>query len=456
MSERNARSSHGPLHVLLANPQFVSEDRLRDTLRPSQWVIANAAGDAVPFNRDECDVIVVESNGNRDQTLRDLDHVRTAFPKTATVVLAHRVDIPHTVDCMRRGAYDLLRWPLSKEDLTRSMAAAAEHTRQARCGHDRSNGNSSKPGGGPELVGVSPAMGEVRDTISRIAPTDISVLIVGDSGTGKEVAARRIVAESLRADQAFHALNCAALPASLMGSELFGHERGAFTGADRTRPGLFECADGGTLFLDEFTEIPVMLQAKLLRAVQFREVRRVGGQELIKTDVRLIAATNRNPEEEIRKGTLRADLYHRLAAITLAISPLCERPDDIPPLINHILREKLPRGITPPMLNRDAVIALQRHSWPGNVRELENLLIHLALMSETGVITAADVQAILSAPKRNGTTTSQPLTATLEEVERSHILALLAASGGNKTETARRLGITKRTLYNKLNRYSGN
>jgi transcriptional regulator with PAS, ATPase and Fis domain len=306
-----------------------------------------------------------------------------------------------------------------------------------------------------EIVGTSPPMQQVFRKVEKIAPTDISVMITGETGTGKELIAREIHNRSPRAGKPFVTINCGAIPANLLESELFGHVKGSFTGAVRDKQGLFAAARGGSFFLDEVGEMPPSLQVKLLRVLQEREAIPVGATEAIPVDVRIIAATNRDLEEEIRRGNFRSDLFYRLNVIALNLPPLRERRDDLLLLIEAFLQQLgAEAGTDPKALASEALDAVMVYEWPGNVRELENALEHATVLSRGSVIDAS------SLPERITKRRKEPLVAersyrnpTLEVIERAYIMWVLQAEGGNKTRAAEVLGIDPSTLYRKLSRY---
>src|SRR5262245_41305284 len=303
-----------------------------------------------------------------------------------------------------------------------------------------------------EIIGATPKMVEIYKKVARIARIESPVLIVGESGSGKELVARAIHANSDRRSAPFSVINCGALPETLLESELYGHERGSFTGASGSRKGLLESASGGTLFLDEISETSLSLQVKLLRVIQEREIRRVGSNETITVDIRLVAATNRDLREMVRANRFREDLFHRLNVFTIALPSLRERVQDIPLLASYFLKvfgEKHGKTVR---LATDAVNAMKRYSWPGNVRELRNMLERVITFNDTGVIQAdelefgeeADTDAVLaSGPEETGS---------LDQMEKEHIIKVLKETGGNKKKAAEILGIERRTLYNKAKR----
>jgi two-component system response regulator AtoC len=307
------------------------------------------------------------------------------------------------------------------------------------------------------MVGNSPEMRKVHDAIRQVAPEKATVLIVGETGTGKELAAHALHHLSPRHEALFVAVNCAAIPADMLESELFGHVRGAFTGAVKDRTGKFELADGGTLFLDEITEMPVSLQAKLLRALQEGVIERLGGHRPISVDLRVVAATNRDPQQAVREGLLREDLYYRLNVFRLDLPPLRDRRDDIPQLARHFLSR---RGIVIG-IGEDALATLQGYDWPGNVRELENVLERAAIVCGGKFINVSHLPADLAvssgAPdirsaKLNQENLSMPLAT--EDLEKQLILEALRQTGGNKSRAARLLDISERSLWYKLTRYN--
>jgi DNA-binding NtrC family response regulator len=308
-----------------------------------------------------------------------------------------------------------------------------------------------------ELVGNSEAMRQVYALIEQVAPSSPSVLITGESGTGKELVARTIHKLSPRKERPFVAINCSAIPETLMESELFGHEKGAFTGAASRRQGCFELADTGTLLLDEIAEMPALLQAKLLRVIEERQVRRLGGKQEISIDVHLLAATNRDPEEAVHQGTLRRDLLYRLNVIRIHVPSLRNRKEDLPLLAQHLVTQLAEKHGRPArFLSPAALSALQFHAWPGNVRELRNVIERAVI-----ICSGEQIERHHFAPYpieqrerlRQEDTISFPVGAPLEEVERLMILRTLAKTNNNKTRAAGLLGISLKTLHNKLNLY---
>jgi transcriptional regulator with PAS, ATPase and Fis domain len=302
----------------------------------------------------------------------------------------------------------------------------------------------------PTIITTSPVMREVAKLVDRVSTSHSAILLLGESGTGKELVARTIHLKSPRRRACFLALNCATLPESLLESELFGHEKGAFTGADELRMGLFEVAHTGTLFLDEIGEMSPACQAHLLRVLEAGEFRRVGGRTNLHTDVRLIAATNRDPAVAIQEGRLRQDLYFRLNTVTIVLPPLRNRKEDIWPLAQYFLQIISREMVRKISLSEDVRPAFERYSWPGNVRELRNMIERLVLLVDHEEIRLTDIPYELAVPATSASS-ERPLS--LGEVEKQHILKILAGTRGNRREASRILGISEPTLYRKLSQY---
>jgi two-component system response regulator AtoC len=370
------------------------------------------------------------------------------------------------IEAMRRGAYDYLTKPFDLDEVLltlkralRQRALASEvKALRAKGGHDASDSPDDGAAAEAELIGPSAPMREVFKAIGRAAATDAPVLIVGESGTGKELVATALHRHSDRSHGPFIRVNCGALPEGLIESELFGHERGAFTGADRQMPGRFERALGGTIFLDEVGELPQSAQAKILRVLQQREFERVGGTEILRTDARVISATHRDLPKEVAAGRFREDLYYRLNVARIVIPPLRDRPEDILPLAQHILRRVEQRhGWGELSLSPEALAVLQARAWPGNVRQMENVLARAVIVARGRTILPEHLDAddpidpaIAGAADLGD---AVPLRALLAEVERRAIHRALVACGGNRTKTAERLGISRRQLFDKIREY---
>ncbi len=380
-------------------------------------------------------------------------------PATAVVMITAFHETEVTVEASRLGAFDYLPKPLSLDKLELVLERALRHKREMRRAGEPESGvvgderTSSDRGAGEKpwrLVGASPPMLEVFKTIGTVAASEATVLLLGESGTGKELVARTIHAHSQRRG-AFLSVNCAMLSSEFLASELFGHEKGAFTGAAGRRQGVFELAAAGSLLLDEVSEMDLPIQAKLLRVLQEREFQRLGGTEILRTDARVIAASNRDLEERVAAGAFREDLYFRLAVVPIRLPPLDQRRDDIPLLAEHILRTKTrsPKG-RPLALSPEALELLVGHSWQGNVRELENVIVRAGLRARGPVILASD----LSLPRAEAAAANgERIERSLEDVEREHVAAVIRHTGGNKARAARILGISRPTLDSKLKRH---
>lgn len=368
-------------------------------------------------------------------------------PEVEVVVLTAHGSVDSAVEAMKLGAFDYVQKPIgSPAELRLVVTRALEHHR-LRAGRD-----ASAPPAPPPLGYGSDVMEQVERALSKVAATDATVLLTGESGTGKEVAARAVHTMSKRRKAGFVAVNCAALSANLLESELFGHERGAFTGASARRRGRIELADGGTFFLDEIGELALDLQAKLLRVLQERRFERVGGSQTVECDVRWIAATNRDLEAMIEQGTFREDLYHRLAVFPVRMPSLMERREDVGPLADLLLREVAAELGRPGLaLTDEARRALADHPWRGNVRELRNCLERSAILVDGAVLEDSDL-ALPGLRRSTKSSGAEPLP-TMDDAERDAIERALAHFDGNRKKAADHLGIGVRTLYDKLKRY---
>jgi DNA-binding NtrC family response regulator len=384
-----------------------------------------------------------------------LERLRQVAPDTQVIMLTGQGTIETAIRAMKLGAYDYLTKPCELAELEVQVQRAYEKGLLARENQNlKTLLRRSEPP--TEIIGRSAALKQVLRLIEKVAPTDSTVLIQGESGTGKELVARAIHQASPRAGKPLVVINCAALQETLLESELFGHEKGAFTSAVSSKEGLFEVADGGTLFIDEIGEMAGGLQAKLLRVLEDGRFRRVGSTKEMKADVRILAATNKDLAKEAAAGRFREDLYYRLNVITIPLPPLRDRLDDIPLLVNHFLRSgaRGPRSIEP-----EALQALQGYSWPGNVRELANVTERARILAEGPCITLRDLPGGIVHPavaESNGLrdrTTVPRSQDHLDELERQHVQRILDTEGGNKARAARALGISRRKLYRLLEKY---
>jgi two-component system response regulator AtoC len=396
----------------------------------------------------EFHLVITDLTMPRMDGLTLLRKLRAEMPETEVIVLTAHGTVGTAVEAMKLGAFDYLQKPLSGPDELRLLVRRALEMGDLRVASDRHKRTERKA---PPLVATDPLMLAVAEQIRKVAATNASVLLLGESGTGKEVAARAVHAESPRSAGPFVAVNCAAITETLLESEIFGHEKGAFTGATEARRGRFELADGGTLFLDEVGELAPGLQSKLLRVLEERKFERVGGSRTISVDVRLVAATNRDLAAEMQAGRFRADLYHRLAVFPVRLPPLRERKKDIVPLAEHLLvrigEDLGRRGLS---LSAAARAALLARDWPGNVRELRNVLERAAILTDGKQLEAEHLGAVTAAAPALAAAGSA---GTLRDAERATIAAALAATGGHRKQAAERLGIGERTLYDKIKEY---
>jgi DNA-binding NtrC family response regulator len=390
------------------------------------------------------DIYVGQANG-----LEFLEKLKTLQPECKCVVMTAHASVETVARSVAGGALEYLSKPLLIDEL---LALLRKLT-----GPRQTPSPAPKDSFAPEsaIVGRSPKMLEVYRAVARVAPSTASVLITGASGSGKELVARAIHVHSTRAEMPFTPINCGSFPETILESELFGHEKGAFTGADTTRSGLFEATNHGTIFLDEISETSLSFQVKLLRVLQEHKVRRVGSNTFIPIDVRIVAATNKDLSTLIREGQFREDLYYRLSVVTIQLPSLEERAEDIPLLVQHFLESFHQRNQRRVNISDEAVKLLASMSWPGNVRELENLIERLAIFAATDEISAEEVERERS--RRNHATSAPDNSAAslpgkLEEMERQEILRALRESGGNKSLAARKLGIERKTLYEKARR----
>jgi DNA-binding NtrC family response regulator len=403
------------------------------------------------FALEQPDVVVLDVKLPDADGLDLLPQLKKRWPDTEVIVLTGYDDVTMAVEAGKRGAYNFVTKPFENTKLLTDIRCAFERKEQTA-----ENSNLRRAletmSGTASPVFQSAAMRDLVRTVERIAPSDVTVLITGESGTGKEVIADLVHTFSPRSKGRIIKINCAALPRELIESELFGSVKGAFTGAHSDREGLFRQAEGGTLFLDEISEMPVDTQSKLLRVLQDQEVRPVGGKTAYKTNCRIIAATNRRPEEAIKDGKLREDLFYRISAISVYLPPLRERREDIMPLANSFLKRfasqanRVLKGFTPAGIER-----LTGFEWPGNVRQLQNEVQRAVLLCEGDEVDSTDLS--ITKVRTSGEESIDTNFTLLEGVERNAIVQMLKETGGNKLETAKRLGIGRQTLYNKIKAY---
>ena len=396
-----------------------------------------------------CDLVLPGSSG-----MELMRRIKRDDERLPVVMMTAHGDIDGAVEAMKSGATDFLTKPLDYGTLgalLRNVASEVQRRNAAALLDSRLDRHAATGG----VIGQGKAMRNVRQTIASLASSDAGAILTGESGTGKEIVARAIHAASARRDKPFIAINAAAIPESLIESEIFGHEQGAFTGANRARPGVFELADGGTLFLDEIGEMPISLQPKLLRVLEDGRARRLGGSRDTRFDVRVLAATNRNPAEAIRAGRLREDLYYRLNVFELVLPPLRERAEDIVLLAHHFAREfSRKHHLQVDGLGESAAELLRAHPWPGNVRELRNVIERATIVARSGWIEPRHLPPYLQQLHAGSAATiTLPAGTTLLDAERVLILQTLDRVENNKAEAARQLGIDVKTIRNKLHAY---
>ena len=397
------------------------------------------------------DVAVIDLNMPGMSGLELLERLSSETIDTEVIMLTGQATVDTAVQAMKLGATDYLSKPFPLPELEKRCCNAwdrgqlKKENKQLRAVIERSQPKV-------RMIGESPQMQNVRRLIERAGPTDKAILIQGESGTGKELVARDLQSCSLRSDKPFVTINCAALPEQFVESELFGHEKGAFTGATATTPGLFEVADGGTIFIDEIGEMPLGLQPKLLRVLEDGSLRRVGSHQERRVDVRLIAATNRDLSEMASEGNFREDLYYRVNVLTIELPPLRDRTGDVPLLIEHVLGSDW-------SLTEEARVSLESYGWPGNVRQLINVLERATILAENHRIELTDLPGEVARPAHHDRptmqqTTQQPSYQKLEDLERAHVIQILRQQAGNKAQAARSLGIHRRKLYRLLDRFN--
>jgi DNA-binding NtrC family response regulator len=448
--------------VLVVEDDAVSRDLLSEILRADGFTVESVddgAGAVAAAEPGRFDLVVSDVRMNHASGFDVLRAFTEKAPTTPVILITAFGDVKGAMQAIQAGAYDYVSKPFNIEELRQTVARALERKRLL-AQQKAAATEDTPPTKLADIVGKSPKMLEVYKLVARVAGTSATVLVTGESGTGKELVARAIHNHSPRASKEFVPVNCTALSESLLESELFGHARGAFTGAVSAKRGLFEQASGGTLFLDEIGDMGPKMQAQLLRAIQDGEVRPVGGSESIRVDVRLVAATNRDLEDEVKKGRFREDLFFRINVVTIRLPSLAERKGDIPLLVSHFLAKISRRDGRAPAAMSDAALALLAgYDWPGNVRELENAVARAVAVAKDGVVLPSDLPPEIH-QRTPGATLTEPVAPsgliedrpTLAELERRYIALVLSECSGNKKKAAEKLGIDRRTLYRALER----
>ncbi len=401
---------------------------------------SNAAG---LLEKDEYDVLLLDLNMPGMDGMEVLKKIKSLELPTEVIILTGHGTVSTAVQAMKLGAYDYLTKPFKTEEL-KAIVEKAYEKKKILSENLRLKTQIKRQSETQGIITESPLMLEILETVKKVAVSDFPIVIYGESGTGKELVARAIHDASPRADGPFIPLNCGAIPGTMLESELFGHEKGAFTGAHERKLGLLEIAGNGTLFLDEIGELPMPLQVKLLRAIETSRFFRVGGVKEVRVNVKFISASNKDIKAEVEKGAFRADLYYRISALTLHIPPLRERREDIPVLIEHF-RKKNP-AFKQKQFSNGALKVLSRYAWPGNVRELQNVVHRTLLLSHEDMIVECDLPADLADCRKENSRR-------LVDVEKEHILSVLREAGGHRGKAAEVLGIDPKTLYRKLQEY---
>ena len=448
--------------ILVVDDDGVARELLADALKKEGYEVeAFSSGEEAieRGRRGQIDLVLTDLKMGTVDGLTVLREFKRFSPDTSIVLLTSFGSLEGAIEAIKQGAYDYLAKPFKKEEIKLVVQRSLDHSQLVRENTRYRDELKGREDWSP-LVGSSPAMLEVYKLVARVSEGRSTVLLQGESGTGKELIARAIHANSPRREKPFIPVNCGALPDTLLESEMFGYEKGAFTGAVGTKAGLFEAANGGTLFLDEIGDLSPALQVKLLRVMQDQEVRRVGGTTSLKVDVRIIVATNRDLEQFVKEGKFRDDLFYRLNVVRITLPTLAERKEDIPMLAHHFLQKyaggsaRAVRGFLP-----DTMALLKQYRWPGNVRELENAIERAVSLSHGPLLTPDDLPAALRqfgsqvGDKTEVSDQHDEVCLTLEEVEKRHLIRVLKETKGNKVRAAKILGIDRRTLYRMAERF---
>jgi DNA-binding NtrC family response regulator len=442
--------------ILVVEDENVARKNLEHILKKEGYdIVSTDSGEKAItlLKKHAFDLVITDFRMEKVDGMQVLEQSRTLHPLTEVIMITGYATVDLAVRSMRGGAFYYIAKPY-KIDEVRQIVREALIKRQLQLENLQLRAELEKTRALPLLVGKNKAMEKIKATVQQVAPSDANILILGESGTGKELVAKAIHQCSSRQSKRFVAFNCGSLTEELMANELFGHEKGAFTGADRERSGLLEVADGGTVFLDEIGDMPMTMQVKLLRVIQEKELLRVGGTIPFKVDVRFVAATHRDLQADVRAGHFRQDLYYRLNVITIHLPPLIERQDDIPLLVHHFTKQfadAMDKAVTG--IDRDALLLLTQYSWPGNVRELENVIeraVTLADKPTIGVAQLPDYIRNLSIETYRSSSSDLP---TLEQQEKRYIQWVLEKTEGNKTQAAKLMDIDRVSLWRKLKRY---
>jgi len=448
-------SSHQTRHVLVVDDEAVVRNGINKALHTrgmTTKLAANGREALVLLGSHVFDLVILDIRMPDIDGVEVLKKIRSQYPETDVIMITGYPTIDTAVHCIKLGALDFLVKPFRLDDLDAALNKISSSSAPARKSIIESNGlrfDSKKK----LIIGRSRPIKEIFEKIVKVAPTDSTVLITGESGTGKELVARAIHENSDRNNQEFVAVDCSSLVETLLESELFGHVKGSFTGANQTKHGFFELANHGTFFFDEISNLSMNIQAKLLRVIQEREFRKVGDQKKIELDIRIISASNINLEESVRSGDFREDLYYRLSVVPIRVPPLRRRKEDIPILVHHFLEKfskKIKRNM--PEVSPEAMELLKEHAWPGNVRELEHIIERILILEDTDIIRTRDLPSFISQREGDFQMFSEEIFS-LQELEKRYIRFVLRRTKGKKKEAADILGINRKTLGRKIKKY---
>jgi len=443
--------------ILVVDDELEAQRALVQALRREKYRVesASSASEALSKLTDKSfELVITDIRMERTDGMELMRQVRARWPETLVIVMTAFASIDTAIRAIHEGAYDYLSKPYEVDDLRLTVRRAIDQSRLVRENLEFRQNFSEDTRQDVEMIGMSPQMIEVYKMIARVAPTGATVLLEGESGSGKELVARAIHANSERSRQPFIALNCGAVSETLLETEMFGHVRGAFTGASYAKQGLFESANKGTVFLDEISETSPNMQTRLLRVIEEREVQRVGSMERTAVDIRIIAATNRPLKRLVEQGVFREDLFYRLNVVNITVPPLRERMADLPLLFDHFLKRhsrKIGRRVAS---HPEVLELLSSHSWPGNVRELENMVERAVALNTSGMLTAVDFNEFLTRKGKTSVRFPGELVS-LDEIERLYISHVIDRCNGNMSRAAEILQIDRRTLYRMMERFSG-
>jgi two-component system response regulator AtoC len=442
--------------ILVVDDEIAAQRALIQALKREKYHVegATSATEALrKLTEKNYDLVITDIRMERMDGMELMRQVRARWPDTLVIVMTAFASIDTAIRSIHEGAYDYLSKPYEVDDLRLTVRRALEQSRLVKENLELRQSIVEEKDQGIEMIGMSPQMIEVYKMIARVAPTGATVLVEGESGSGKELVARAIHANSDRAAFPFIALNCGAVSETLLETEMFGHVKGAFTGASYAKQGMFESANRGTVFLDEISETSANMQTKLLRVIEEREVQRVGSMERTPVDIRIIAATNRPLRKLVMEGAFREDLFYRLNVVNITVPPLRERMADLPLLFDHFLKRHSRRIGRRVAAHPEVVEMLSSHGWPGNVRELENMVERAIALNTSGMLTAADFGEYMTKRESRSASFSGDLVS-LEEIERQYISHVIERCNGNMSRAAEVLQIDRRTLYRMMERFS--